>query len=127
MTSPAPNRPRLLAPLRLEPVRDDTVPIEPVRLPRTESGLPDVCDVRPAPDEVTGSVRTGPVADADDDDTDADSAGAGTAATATGAGVAAGAMPQTSQKPSSMVPVHPGLRHAVMALAPSRRSPAGTC
>lgn len=35
-----------------------------------------------------------------------------------GVGVAAGAMPHTLQKPSSMAPVHPGRRHAVMALAP---------
>jgi hypothetical protein len=109
------------------------VPIEPVRLPRTDNGP--VCEVR-APDDVRGSVRTGPVAD-DDEDTEADAiatgarAGVGVAvgtgvAVAVGAGVAAGAMPQTSQKPSSMLPVHPGLRHAVMALAPSRRSPAGT-
>jgi hypothetical protein len=36
--------PRLLEPVLLEPVRDDIEPPELVLLPRTDSGLPDVCE-----------------------------------------------------------------------------------
>jgi hypothetical protein len=101
---------------RLEPVLVDIEVPELVRLPRTDSGLP---AVRPEP---IGSVRTGPVLAADP--------AAGAAATATGtwagAGVAAGAIPHTLQNPSSISPVHPGLTHAVMTVAPSRRWPADT-
>jgi hypothetical protein len=99
-TRPAPNRPRLLdAVPRLDPVRVDIEPPELVRLPRTESWLPMVG--RDVADPVLiGSVPTDPVPA---------TAAAGAAATATGVGAAAaGAMPHTSQKPSSMLPVQPG-------------------
>jgi hypothetical protein len=84
--------PRRLAPVpRLDPVLVDIEPPELLRLPRTESWLPDVG----RDDTDTGSACAAPVP-------------AGAAATATGVGCAAGAMPHTSQKPSSMLPVQPG-------------------
>jgi hypothetical protein len=94
----------------LLPVRDELVVLELVRALRTDSGLPD--DVRllvlPPPRvsvRATFSVRA-------DDGVDAagDADCAVPAATATGAG----AMPQTVQNPSSIVPAHPGRSHVVI-------------
>jgi hypothetical protein len=68
-------------------------------------------------------VRDAPSVRADDGD---DTGGAATATGADGAAVAAaatatgaGAMPQTEQNPSSIVPAHPGRLHAVIRRTPS--------
>ncbi|HEY0807749.1 MAG TPA: hypothetical protein VGD84_21970 [Pseudonocardiaceae bacterium] len=83
--------------------------LELVRALRTDSGLPD--DVRLLvlpPPRVSGRAMFSVRADGVDAAGDTDCAVP--AATATGAG----AMPQTVQNPSSIVPAHPGRSHVVI-------------
>jgi hypothetical protein len=111
-------------------VRVEPIEVALVRVPRTDSGLPVVRTVATA--AVSGLVRAALTegglsgvdrVDVDRDDRDGvDRDGVDPVATGTGAG----AMPQTEQNPSSMVPVHPGRAHALIRRTLSLRSPAGT-
>jgi hypothetical protein len=90
--------PRLLAPVpRPDPVRVDIG-----LLPRTDSELLTVGRDDTESPALTGSVRASPVATAPTATAAGSGSGSGVAAEA------AGAMPHTSQNPSSMLPVQPG-------------------
>ncbi len=82
-------------------------------MPQTEQKPSSIVPVQPGRAQRPSATATGGGAAA------AALAGAPTDAP-TAAGATAGAIPQTEQKPSSIVPVQPGRAHAVMASSPSR-------